>query len=341
MNGLPLRHPPAVLPSSVSLREAQERLPLIVKVARLYHEHGLRQPEIAARLNMSQSRVSRLLKEGVETGIIRTIVVEPEGMFSQLEDRVCAAFGLRDVVVAGGVDEENESEAALLSAVGSAGARYLESTMLPTDRIGLSSWSASLLAVVEAMTPRTTRSAERIVQVIGGVGEPRAQVQATRLADRLARVTGAEIDYFHAPGVVASQAIRDSLLSDRQISGVRDEWERLTMALVGIGSVQPSELLVSSGNTLPEDDLRSLADQGAVGDVCLNFFDSDGVLVESDLVGRTLGIDAATLKAIPRRIGVAAGRRKLDAIRAALKGGWCDVLITDSNTAEALLPPEQ
>lgn len=319
------------------IREAPERLPLIVKVARLYHEYGLRQPEIAARLNMSQSRVSRLLKEGVDTGIVRTIVVEPPGMFSELEDQVRDAYGLRDVVVAGGPDEASESDASVLSAIGSAGARYLESTMLPSDRVGLSSWSASLLAVVDAMTPRTTRTAECIVQVIGGVGDPRAQVQATRLADRLAQVTGAEVRYFNAPGVVSSQDVRDSLLLDPQIAAVRSEWQDLTMALVGIGSVQPSALLVSSGNTLPDRDLEALADHGAVGDVCLNFFDAQGAHVESDLVGRTLGIDEATLKAIPRRVGVAGGKRKLAAIRAALVGGWCDVLITDSNTARSLV----
>ncbi|AQX15646.1 DNA-binding transcriptional regulator [Tessaracoccus lapidicaptus] len=319
------------------MRVAPERLPLVVKVARLYHEHGLRQPEIAARLNMSQSRVSRLLKEGVEAGIVRTIVVEPPGMFSELEDRLRDAYDLRDVVVAGGPDESAESDAALLSAIGSAGARYLESTMLPSDRVGLSSWSASLLAVVDAMTPRTTRTAERIVQVIGGVGDPRAQVQATRLADRLAQVTGAEVHYFNAPGVVSSQEVRDSLLSDPQIAAVRGEWRDLTMALVGIGSVQPSALLVSSGSTLPDRDLQSLAERGAVGDVCLNFFDAEGVHVESDLVGRTLGIDETTLKTIPRRIAVAGGRRKLEAIRGALVGGWCDVLITDSVTARNLL----
>ena len=319
------------------IRIAPERLPLVVKVARLYHEHGLRQPEIAARLNMSQSRVSRLLKEGVEAGIVRTIVVEPPGMFSELEDQVRDAYGLRDVVVAGGPDEAGESDAALLSAIGSAGARYLESTMLPSDRVGLSSWSASLLAVVDAMTPRTTRTAERIVQVIGGVGDPRAQVQATRLADRLAQVTGAEVHYFNAPGVVSSPEVRASLMSDPQIAAIRDEWTGLTMALVGIGSVRPSALLVSSGNTLPEADLEALARLGAVGCVCLRFLDAHGVHYDTELVDRTLGIDEETLKAIPRRIGVAGGERKHAAIRAALVGGWCDVLITDSRTARALL----
>jgi DNA-binding transcriptional regulator LsrR (DeoR family) len=162
-------------------------------------------------------------------------------------------------------------------------------------------------------------------------------VQATRLADRLAQVTGADVHYFNAPGVVSSQDVRDSLLSDPQITQVREEWADLTMALVGIGSVEPSALLVSSGNTLPEADLRALADHGAVGDVCLNFFDAEGGHVETELVERTLGIDEATLKAIPRRIGVAGGARKHAAIRGALIGGWCDVLITDSGTAVELL----
>ncbi len=321
----------------VPARDVSDRLPLILKVARLYHEQGLRQPEIASRLNMSQSRVSRLLKEGVGAGIVRTIVVEPPGFFSELEEAVRDRYALRDVVVAGVSEQHGDSEFSILAAMGAAGARYLESTMLPTDRVGLSSWSASLLAVVDAMSPRPTRSAESIVQLLGGVGDPAAQVQATRLAERLAQVTGASVMYFPAPGVVSSPEVRDSLLSDPQIAAVRDSWEDLTMALVGIGSVEPSALLVSSGNTLPRADLDSLRAKGAVGDACLNFFDPEGTAVASDLVGRTLGIDAATLKAIPRRVAVAGGPRKVAAIRGALLGGWCDVLITDHHTAAALL----
>src|SRR5687767_15095071 len=41
----------------------RDRLRLLTKVARLYHEQGVRQPEIATRLHVSQARVSRLLKE--------------------------------------------------------------------------------------------------------------------------------------------------------------------------------------------------------------------------------------------------------------------------------------
>ena len=317
--------------------DASGKQQLILKVARFYHERGMSQPEIADRLNMSQSRVSRLLKEGVKTGVVRTIVVEPPGLFTELEDTLRDAYQLRDVVVASVSSDVPASDKVALSAIGSAGARYLESTLLPTDRVGLSSWSTSLLAVVEAMMPRNTRAADSIVQLLGGVGDPRAQVQATRLADRLADVTGASVHYFNAPGVVASRQVRDSLFSDPQIAHVYEAWSSLTVALVGIGSVQPSELLVSSGNTLPKSNLAKLAERGAVGDVCLNFFDAKGALVDSDLVDRVLGIDPDTLKAVPRRIGVAGGEHKLAAIHGALLGGWCNVFITDSNTAQMLV----
>jgi hypothetical protein len=65
--------------------------------------------------------------------------------------------------------------------------------------------------------------------------------------------------------------------------------------------------------------------------------DSAGVLVRSDLDGRVVGIDPDTLRGIPRRIGMASGKSKHGAIRAALRGGWVNVLLTDTVTANSLL----
>ena len=49
-----------------------------------------------------------------------------------------------------------------------------------------------------------------------------------------------------------------------------------------------------------------------------------------------LGIAPERLHAIPRRIGVAGGARKYPAVRAALRGGWINVLITDAASAHRL-----
>src|SRR3954447_8602268 len=165
------------------------RIRLLTKISRMYHERGLRQPEIAQRLNISQASVSRLLKRATEVGIVRTVVVTPDGVYADLEERVEQAFGLEDVVV---VDTDSDnSDAAIMRALGAAAAVYLEETLTGGDRIGISSWSSTLLSTVESRTPRLPQVAEEVVQVLGGVGTPAAQARAARLVGRLADLTGA------------------------------------------------------------------------------------------------------------------------------------------------------
>jgi DNA-binding transcriptional regulator LsrR (DeoR family) len=319
-------------PASAS-RLSADRMSLLTKIARMYHEQGIRQPEIADRLHISQSRVSRFLKEAVTLGVVRTVVVPPLGVYSDLEEAVRERYDLTDVVVAG---SSTTDELSILAALGGAGAAYLETTLSRSDRVGISSWSSTLLAVVDAMVPRTTRSADAIVQILGGVGNPAAQVRATHLTDRLARVTGANSMYFPAPGVVSSESVRDALLADSYIGEVAASWSSLNVALVGIGSLQPSPLLESSGNAVAGRDLEQLRSIDAVGDVCLQFFDTNGRPALTDLSSRVLGISAPQLRSIERRIGVAGGVRKHEAIRAAVRGGWINILITDVDTARAL-----
>lgn len=308
-------------------------LALLTKVARLYYEQKVRQPEIAKRLDISQSRVSRLLTQAVEIGVVRITIVSPNSVHPELEEKLREKLGLRDVIIAH-VDDDSEESA--LSAIGSTGASYLEATLSETDCIGLSSWSSTLLAVVDAMAPGLVKARE-IVQIQGGVGNPTAQVQATRLTERFAAVTGGTAKYLAAPGVVANKAVREGLFQDPYIGQVAEDWNKLTVALLGIGALQPSKLLKDSGNTLGDDDLQSLSEAKAVGDVCLHYFDENGIAVESALEDRVIAISAEQLRAIPRRIGMAGGKRKAEAILAAAKGNWIDVLITDSTTAEALL----
>jgi DNA-binding transcriptional regulator LsrR (DeoR family) len=302
----------------------------MVKAARMYHEQNLSQADIAEKLNVSQSRVSRWLTDAVREGIVRTIVVAPAGTESDLEDAVAAKYGLRAVVIA---DLHTEDEAAIIRGIGATAAGYLEVTLTGGNRVGLSSWSSTLLATVDAMSPRNVKTAESIVQVIGGVGNPEVQVRATHLADRLATVTKGTPRYLPAPGIVSSRGGRDALLEDPFVAEVAADWDRLDTLLVGIGSMEPSPLLRESGNSLNESNLNALAATGAVGDICLRFFDKHGKLIESELNDRVLGISPEQMLRVDRRIGIAGGTRKYAAIRAAVEGKWINVLITDKKTA--------
>lgn len=308
---------------------------LLTRVARMYYERGARQADIAAALNISQAKVSRLLKRAEAVGIVRITVTVAPGLHADLEESLEERFGLAEAVVVDVDDEADEAET--VAAVGAGAAAHLEATLSGADRTGVSSWSQTLLAMTERMRPLPTRGAAEVVQLLGGIGSPQAQSHAHRLLGELARVLGAEPVYVQAPGVVASEAVRDSILDTDGMREVAAHWRDLTLAIVGIGSIEPSDVLAVSGNAFPPAERALLREQGAVGDICHRTFRLDGSPILGAVDDRTIAIDTADLRRIPRRIGVAAGARKHDAIRGALAGGWVNALVTDVRTAEALL----
>jgi DNA-binding transcriptional regulator LsrR (DeoR family) len=306
------------------------QLRLIAKVARMYHEGGVRQPQIATELNMSQARVSRLLRQAGEIGVVRTVVTLPPGVYTDLEESLQEKFGLRDAVV---VDADGGQ---VIPALGGATAQYLHATLTGGEVLGVSSWSATLLAAARDMPARTSSRLNRVIQLVGGHGDPSVQVQANRLTGDLAAVTGARPVLLPAPGLVSSPALRRALVRDPAIGEVMKSWKELDLALVGIGSLEPSPLLRQSGNALTQDEQEELRSAGAVGDVCLRFFDADGAALKTSLDQRVVSITATDLMQVPRRVGVAGGSGKYRAIRAALRGGWVNVIVTDLDTARRL-----
>jgi DNA-binding transcriptional regulator LsrR (DeoR family) len=315
-----------------------DQVRLLTRVARMYHERGIRQPQIAQQLHISQPRVSRLLKRAAEVGIVRTAVVSPRGVHAELEERIEQQYGLTEVVVAD--TEALTDEHQVQRAIGAAASVYLGATLMGGERIGVSSWSSTLLATVEAMHPRPTPVADQVVQMLGGLGNVNAQTQATRITGGLAQVLGATAVFLPAPGLLGSGDARAMFLTDPNIAPVLDACSDLTMALVGIGSVEPSPLLRESGNAFDESQLPALVKAGAVGDVCLRFFNAHGAPVATALDQRVLGISAEALRRVPRRVGVAGTARKFTAIRAALVGGWVNILVTDLQVAQRLVSAE-
>jgi DNA-binding transcriptional regulator LsrR (DeoR family) len=308
-------------------------LRLIARVARLYHDRELSQSQIAERLELSQPTVSRLLKRAEAEGIVRVVITHPTGTHPELEEGLQERYGLREAMVV----ETGAGEEALLRDLGAAAGYYLETTLKRGDVVGLSSWSATLLAMVDSMgsLPRPTGST--VVQILGGVGSPEAEVHAAHLTQRLAKLVGGEARLLPAPGVVGSAAARKVLFEDPFVREAMAQLGRVTVALVGIGGLEPSRLLASSGNVFAPRELEKLRSQGAVGDVCLRFFDIDGEPITSDLDGRVIGMTLAQMQKVKKTIGIAGARRKYAAILGALRGRWVNTLITDRVTAERLV----
>jgi DNA-binding transcriptional regulator LsrR (DeoR family) len=309
-----------------------DELRLMAKVARMYYRDGLRQVQITDRLNIHQSTVSRLLKRAEKEGIVRMTLTMPSGLHPELEDALQSAYGLREAIV---VDAEDQEDS-IVRDLGAAAAFYLETTLKARDVVGISSWSAALLAMVEAMHPGPRAGGAHVVQILGGIGNPSAELHATQLTRRLANLLGGRATLLPAPGAVGSADARRVMLKDRYVQEAVGLFKSVTIALVGIGAVTPSKLLAASGNVFSSKELKSLSDRGAVGDICLRFFDANGASVVTPLNERVIAIELSELKRVDRVVGIAGGRRKFAAIRGALRGRRINVLITDRSTAERL-----
>jgi len=314
----------------------QDLLRLITRTARLYHESGLSQVEVAAALGLSQARVSRLLKEAKSLGIVRTTVHVPEGVYAELEEKLERLYQLDQIAIADLPDGEDGDETAAMRGLASTTARLLEAMLPSCSHVGISSWSETLLSAVNVMRP-TAPGLKTVIQLLGGLGRANSQASATRLTEALARLTHAEPQMLMAPGVVASEKLRKALYQEPSCSDVFERYDHLSAVLVGVGAIPPSRLLRESTIMITKEDIAALQAAGAVGDVCMRFFDTKGKPVSSGFDKRVVGIRAEQIRAVRHRIGVAGGARKFEAIRAVLRGRWVSTLVTDHATAERLL----
>ncbi len=312
-----------------------EQLRMITKVARLYYNRGMRQREIADRLGVSQARISRLLKAAEEAQVVQTIVVVPEGLHAELEESLESRFGLQEVHI---VDVVDDDEAELARDLGSAVASVLQVLPLDAQTIGFTSWSRALRAMAAAMPRLHHSAATTVVEMLGDVGPSPIQHEATQATQRLSSATGATPMFLRIPGVVSSASVRDAIIShDLSAQLALNALDDLDIALVGIGNCDIVPPLVAGDNFFSEEQFAFAKSKGAVGQVNLRFIDADGRPVAAELDELVIGVTLEQLRSTPRRVGVAGGPSKYDAIHAALVGGWVDSLITDADTAKTLL----
>jgi len=153
-----------------------------------------------------------------------------------------------------------------------------------------------------------------------------------------ARALDATADRLHAPWIVESADLARALLDQQDIAAALRRAASADLALVGIGATSlGSSGLLFNRTYLNEAELREISAQGAVGDICGRLFDAEGLPCAVSAMERVIGLELDAMRRLPLVIGIATGREKHRAIRAALKGGLVRALVTDSEAAREVL----
>lgn len=296
----------------------------MVAAARLYYEDALSQQEIADRLGVSRSSVSRLLRAARERGVVHIEIRAPTPA-AALSRSLEAALGLRRAVVVPVPPRGSGVEPLVAPALAE-----VERLELSRGDVLAVSWGEAMWHIAQARTFPALEGV-RVVPAIGGIDEVDVRFQTNEIARRVADRSGAAVILLHAPAV-PSTALRRSLLSDSEVAPRFALWDRLDAALVGIGR-PPLELGTGPAHVMAA---RS-ALANAVGDVAGRHYDGGGDPVELPFESRILGVSREQLRRAGTVIAVAAGAGKARSIVGAARAALVDVIVTDSTTAAEAL----
>ena len=314
-------------------RMNEDRLELLAQVAVWYFEDGIDQNVIAGRIGRSRSMVSRMLAEVRERGIVEFRVNYPLRRDHSREQAIENHYGIDQAWVLGAPSETDEDTRARI--LGKLGARCLQSRLFDGVRIGVG-LGGSVQEVIRSMPTLELREA-MVVQLIGTLSARHPEIDSSELTRMLAERLNAESRHVPSPAIVNTRVTADSLLRESSIQQALESARNVDVALIGVGTVLPRPSSLHMLGFVPQADIDAIKNRGAVGDLLMRYIDRDGGEIHMPGDRHVIGVPLEALREIPSVIAVAAGGTKVESLQAALAGRYFDVLVTDADTADALM----
>ena len=291
---------------------------ILIKAASMYYLDHMKQSEIARRMGVDRTTVSKYLKKAMNNGIVK-IEVESDS-YEEIEAALERRFGLREAYVV----PKSYDMLAIKQSMAQAGLNLLRRIMADGQIIGMA-WGSTIQELNIDFVP-----------IDGGPESIDSDHHVNTICYEMAKTVGGRSHFIYAPAITRTSEIRDAILQDANYEKISQLWQRLDIAIVGIGAPVKSSNLVWAGY-FGRDGIDSMRRTGAVGEICSVFYDKDGNPVQTPFTDRTIAVPLDTLRNLPYCIGMAASREKVPAIMGALHGHLINVLITDESTATILL----
>jgi len=300
-----------------------------MRIAWMYYVEGLTQHEIAERLGIGRVTVVRNINEAIRQREVKIWIEGDVAECFALETELKHRFGLLDAVVV----PEPTSPGHLSKVIGVAAGMYVSDALTDNMTVGLG-WGATLYESLQTLAPRELSNVQ-VISLLGGIVQAR-RFNPAEFAWQFARSVGADCYLLQAPAVVDSPETREALIERCGLSEVIQRAERCDMALMGVGAMAETSTVFRFGLITPQE-REDLQRMGAVGDVMFNFFNAQGELLDHPVNSRVMSVPIGLLRRVPTRVIAAGGQDKLESLRGALRLTACNVLITNEETARALL----
>ncbi|MGN8114471.1 sugar-binding transcriptional regulator [Labrys sp. 22185] len=313
------------MPAGANLAEELER----ARVAWLYFVGGQTQQEIAERMNITRLKVNKIIGQVRDTGKVQIRVSLPLSDCIDLAERVSARYGLVESVVVPDVTDYLEQKRVIGEAAG-----MLASSLINGQDMGVGIGSGRTLSyAVRALTAKL-RPTSWVVGLTGGVTSG-SSTNTFEVATAFARSLGVECHYLTAPIYCANPESRNAVLLNEELTDVLARTEIADIGLVSCGPLSHDTSLTQI--RVVKDHLDAILNLGAVGEFMGCFLDYQGRPVDHFLNESTIALPPDKLKIKPISVLVSGGTDKIPIIRAILRAGYVNRLVTNESVARALL----
>ncbi len=306
----------------------EEKNSVLKDVARYYYFDNLTQEQIAHRLGLSRPKISRLLAEARDKGVVKVFISDLEDNMTDLEDRLLSLFDLRKVKV---VSVPPNDLPLAFQMTCKEGAKYFADLLTEGDHIGVG-WGGTLYEISKNLQHLAIKNCS-IVQLFGNLDTGEADDYANDIVSQLAlKLDSKSSHIIPCPVIVGNQIIVDILMHDEKIRQSINLAKNCNKMLINIG-LPTRENCLYKGKYIDDADLAMLNSRNAVGCIGCRFYDENGEICDEDLNSRTIGVSIEDIKNADSVITCVVGLHKARALFAALKAGFLDIIIVDSITA--------
>jgi len=324
------------------------------KIAYLYYEDGHSQETISEMEFCSRQTISKALQKAKDRGIVRISIVPDlrTGFLRNLSREVRVQLGLEDLLLVAGRNMNmiaaNDHLDDVVTEITNAAADYLDQMLSDSDILAVSGGRTFMRNLVRYVKPSRMLPHMQVVATIGFVESSTSSGDANMVAHDLAAAYGANHLWFPCPAFLADP---EQVQQTRQLPLIKDAYEmmlRANVVLTGLWTPGTNKDMLARG-ILSREQLDVIEAHRPVADINHWAFDSAGRCINEmrDVFPYSLsGLEIPRLKERIQQnntkvILVAGGSPSyIPAIRAVLKAGLANILVTDHMTAQLLLTSE-
>lgn len=301
-----------------------DRLQLLVSVAKLYYIENMNQNEIANLLGVSRPLISKYLQEAKNLGVVKIEIVDLFGKNEdgEITEKICEKFHLKSVHVIPSSTNKDLNDQMFVDFIST----HFLNAYVDNSLVGLG-WGSVIGSCIAKIDPeeRKRKLMGKVIPIISNAPISFRNYHTNELVRMLAEKTGLKAEYLYAPVICANDSERDIFMNTEQVKTMFKEYKELDYAVIQVRNFPSVPDLATEARFE-----KKLHEQHAVGMILGYYYDIDGRIITSTH-DYSIQIPIEDLKKTPETIAIINARVKANAAIGALRLGLFNkVLISES-----------